>query len=424
MKQRYLTTTTLAHAGLMGAALASFGVAAPILSAGQAAAEEPIKLTVGGFFRSAYMVVVDDNEKGENFSFIEPGTDKNLDGFFSDAEIHFKGRTILDNGLEVGARVELEGESEVDGDEGGDQIDEAWIYFSGGFGEFRIGSEDEALALACILPPGGTVNFSAFSPNQWGANAFSAISNSACTGVDDKSDAQKIIYITPVFAGFQLTLSYTPNPRDETHIDGVGPHLGMPGKSPGDGQSNYDASAYLTYSYEGRGWGVTWGGGASFEGEIDDTEDFVDERFDEREFYQTGLNFDFGRLSIGGVFEYFNDIATSEFNFSGFEFTDDRDAWVAGGGVAYNYNAWTFGAQYSYRKDTFSSDSAGDFTKTERVQQRAVATVDYVLGPGINLDAEVGYTWRDFDPEADPDSFATDDDYQGLEIGLGSSLRF
>jgi hypothetical protein len=83
-----------------------------------------------------------------------------------------------------------------------DQIDEAWVYLDGGFGEFRIGSEDEALALACLLPPGGTANFSAFSPNQWGANAFSPISNSACTGVDEVSDAQKILYISPSSAAF------------------------------------------------------------------------------------------------------------------------------------------------------------------------------------------------------------------------------
>ena len=59
------------------------------------------------------------------------------------------GSAVLDNGLEVGARVELEGE-----DEDGDQIDEAWIFFSGGFGELRIGSIDDALAYSCILPPG------------------------------------------------------------------------------------------------------------------------------------------------------------------------------------------------------------------------------------------------------------------------------
>ena len=66
-----------------------------------------------------------------------------------DAEIHFTGSTVLDNGLEVGARIELTGEDDADS-----QIDESWIYFSGGFGEVRMGSLDDALALHVRVPAG------------------------------------------------------------------------------------------------------------------------------------------------------------------------------------------------------------------------------------------------------------------------------
>ena len=410
MKRALLGTTALIGAGL--------GAAPP------AAAESPIQLSVGGFFRTAYMVVLDDDNSGQDSFNPEPGDDRAEDGVFSDAEIHFVGRTVLDNGLEVGARVELEGEDDAD-----DQIDEAWIWFAGGFGEVRIGSDDEALANSCILPPGGTANFSAFSPNQWGANSLNelpiaAVSNSACTGVDDKGDAQKIIYFSPLLYGFQLSASYTPNPDSETHGDGVGAHLGMPAKTPSglfpedDGDADSDASIYLTYSYQGRDWGLTWGGGASLEMGTDST-DFLD--FKDQTFYQTGLTIDIGRFSIGGVFEYYDDIESAEVRDG--EFTQDLNAWVAGGGMAYNYRAWTFGAQYSYRQDTFRQDFGAGFDfKTEQVQQRAVATVNYALGPGINLDGEVGYTWRDRDPESGLDE--TDDDYDALELGIGSAVSF
>src|SRR5688572_27746726 len=162
----------LGSTALFGAGM----VATPALAA------DGIKLGVGGFFRTAYVATFDDGSEGE------PGNERNTDGVFCDAEIHFSGSTVLDNGLEVGAGVELEGEDS--GATGGnDQIDEAWIYFSGGFGEVRMGSTDDALTGACILPPGGTTNFSAFSPNQWGANTdgaagFPALSsNAACVGV-------------------------------------------------------------------------------------------------------------------------------------------------------------------------------------------------------------------------------------------------
>src|SRR5688572_18825543 len=165
----------LGSTALFGAGM----VATPALAA------DGIKLGVGGFFRTAYMATFDDDSEGE------PGNERNTDGVFSDAEIHFTGSTVLDNGLEVGARVELEGE---DNGAAADQIDEAWIYFSGGFGELRMGSDDDALANACIVPPGGTGNFSAFSPNQCGANTNT--SNTVCTGVDDSGDAQMFVYLT------------------------------------------------------------------------------------------------------------------------------------------------------------------------------------------------------------------------------------
>jgi outer membrane protein OmpU len=420
MKPALLGTTALIGAGLVGLGWA----------AQPAAADSPIKLTVGGFFREAYMFVSDDDDGGGPFGAgQEPGDNHAEHAFFNDAEVHFSGRTVLDNGLEVGARIELEGENDDD------QIDEAWVYFAGGFGEIRIGSDDEALSNSCILPPGGTANFSAFSPNQWGANAFNAISpffglfgsvtNSACTGVDDKSDAQKIIYFSPVFAGFQLSASYTPNPGSEDHVDGVGPHVGMPGKVNGffDAEADSDASVYLTYTYDGSNWGLTWGGGASWEmgKSSTDSRDFHDQ-----DFYQTGLTVYIDRFSIGGVFEYYNDIGfpgEAPFQSKVGDFGVDIDAWVAGGGMAYTYNAWTFGAQYSYRKDTFRENS-GTFHETRsQVQQRAVATVNYVLGTGINLDGEVAYTWRDQNPEAFS-TISNNDDYDAIELGIGTAISF
>ena len=384
MKKVLLGTTALLGAGL---------VASPAFAA------DGIKLGVGGFFKEAYMVVFDDDNEGEL------GNEHNTDGFFNDAEVHFTGSTVLDNGLEVGARIELEGETESD------QIDEAWVYFSGGFGEVRIGSDDDALANACIVPPGGTGNFSAFSPNQWGANTltfsgavFSLSSNSVCSGVDDTGDAQKIIYITPSFAGFQLTLSYTPNGGDQTHDQGVGPHVGMPLNT--DGESRHNVSAYGTYSFEGDGWGLTAGAGASFEGHVEQGPG-PDRK--EQDFYQAGLNITFGNFAVGGVFEYYNDV----FSFSGF----DDDIWVAGAGISYTMDAWTVGAQYSHLDEDIDISSAPDFGFSV---DRAVLTGNYAMGPGINLDAELGYTWLDTDPEASGGV----DDYQAFEIGIGTNITF
>ncbi len=382
MKKVLLGTTALLGAGL---------VASPAFAA------DGIKLGVGGFFKTAYMVNFDDDGEGER------GNERNTDGVFSDSEVHFTGSTVLDNGLEVGARIELEGE-----DDAGDQIDEAWIYFSGGFGELRMGSDDDALANACIVPPGGTGNFSAFSPNQWGANTNT--SNSVCSGVDDRGDAQKFVYISPSFAGFQFTGSYTPNGGDERHGDGVGAHLGMPVNA--DNESRHNVSAYLSYSYEGDGWGLTAGGGASFEGHVEQT---VGPDRDEQDFYQAGLNLTFGNFSVGGVFEYYNDLLDQGAN--------NIDAWVAGAGIAYSMDAWTVGAQYSHGDADDDGSDGGSST-----QDRIVLTGNYALGPGINIDGELGYTW--LDENGNGAVFTTDGggisdgSYDAFEIGIGTNITF
>ena len=390
MKRLLLGSTSILGAGLM---------AAPAFAA------DGIKLSVGGFFREAYMVVIDDD--GE-FDF---GKDRAADGFFNDAEIHFTGSTVLDNGLEVGARVELEGETD------GDQIDEAWVWFAGGFGEVRIGSDDDALANSCVVPPGGTTNFSAFSPNQWGANSaidgvFGAFgSNSVCTGVDNQGDAQKIVYISPNFGGFQLTASYTPNGAAESHVDGAGPHIGMPEHELFG--ARHDASVYATYSYDGDNWGLTAGLGGSWQGHVEDETDF---RIEEQDFYQAGLNLTFGNFSLGAVGAYFNDA----FNLESSSTHLENDVWVVGGGGAYALDAWTFGLQYSHRENEISFGPSGDVDHIDSSQDRTVATVNYALGPGIKVDAEVAYTWMDADPELDFDR----DDYDAVEFGIGTAITF
>src|SRR5882757_1220782 len=126
--------------------------------ANAAQASDGIKLDVGGFFQTVYQGVFDKKSEGTF------GNHHNYDRFLHNAEVHFKGETTLDNGLTVGAHIELEGEN------AGDQIDKSWVYWSGGFGKVQIGSQYKTIGAYCLLPPGATSNFSAFSPASWGSN--------------------------------------------------------------------------------------------------------------------------------------------------------------------------------------------------------------------------------------------------------------
>jgi hypothetical protein len=52
-------------------------------------------------------------------------------------------------------------------------------------------------------------------------------------------------------------------------------------------------------------------------------------------------------------------------------------------------------------------------------------TAVYTLGPGIDLEAEVAYTWVDTDPEGGETADGIEiDNYDALEIGLGTTITF
>jgi len=390
MKKVLLGTTALLGVGVM---------------AGTAAASDGIKLSLGGFYRTSYQVIIDDDSEGE------PGNDRNTDNFLTDGEVHFNGETTLDNGLTVGVRIELEAEQE------GDQIDESYAYFSGGFGEVRIGNDDSALQGACITPPGATANFGATSPSHVSYNdgfstsgaVIAPTSQSVCFGVD--SDATKIVYYSPNWSGFSFALSYTP---DGDTDGGVTHGFTKGGTAHADSTSRHNVSAYLSYSYEGDGWGLTWGGGGDWEGAVDDDGTGDSDR-KTADHYQTGLVLNFGGLSVGGAFQYYNNFVTA---------TDvDADGWIAGFGAAYNVDAWTVGVQYTHL-DFDNNDPDADDDAFSAKRDRVAITGNYEMGPGINLDASIGYTWVNISGAEDGSDADAQDNYDAFDIGVGTSFSF
>ena len=233
----------------------------------------------------------------------------------------------------------------------------------------------------------------------------------------DGGDAQKLLYFSPTFAGFQLALSYTPNGGDQTHGDGVGPHLGMPFNT--DDESRHNVSVYLTYTYAGDGWGLTWGGGGSWEGHVEQGPG--PDRKDQ-DFYQTGLNVTFGNFAVGGVFEYYNDALDRGGDKGDVVPALALDAWVAGAGIAYTMDAWVFGAQYSHLDaDNNASSAITDFT-----QDRAMLTAAYTLGPGIETRrGDCLHLGRHRSRRRGGGRAGTDiDNYDALELAIGTTLTF
>ena len=95
MKKLLLGSTALAAAGLFSAS---------------ALAADPIKVTVGGYYQWYFVVGGWDKDNA--------GRDGRADSIRQEGEIHFNGITKLDNGTNIGFRVELEVYTT------GDQVDE------------------------------------------------------------------------------------------------------------------------------------------------------------------------------------------------------------------------------------------------------------------------------------------------------------
>lgn len=364
-----------------------------LLSAGfladTAVAYDGVKLSLGGFMRSYYGMTVDDD--GAN----EIGDDHNLDGVGTDAEIYFLGSVTLDNGVTVGARIELEGETE------GDQIDAAYAFFKGGFGDIRIGSQAGAAGNMYMLPPGSTANFGPYSPNTRGAVISAGFFDPEGT-IAEQDKSQKIAYYSPTWSGFSFGLSYTPNDDEEGYTgddnaDGTFHPLRE------SGSANHNVGLGLHYDYQGDGWGLALGGAAYWESDVEDAGQNGGNA-DEQAGYNFGANLSFGGLTVGTAFTFLDDGAG----------TKGDDLWVVGVGGSYEIDAWTIGLGWAHANAEAKATDDDD----NKIDRYAL-TGSYALGPGIDIDAGLAYTRVESANEND--GF---DDYDAFEVSVGSSILF
>jgi len=276
---------------------------------------------------------------------------------------------------------------------------------TGSFDDAGLSANADTRTGLCVVPPGSTDTFSAFSLSQAGVETFPF--GSMCGGADARADAPALGYVTPDFGAFQLSLSGGQDSVAGPYDGETSVLIGMPRGA--DPQASDDVLLYGSYSLEGDGWGLTAGAGASFEGQIQQQAILGGE---EHERYQAGVNVTLGNVAVGGVFEYFKAIIDRS--------PTDLDRWVAGAGIAYSLDGWTFGAQYS----RLDQDSSNPVVADDVQQDRVTLTGNYELGPGIDIDGQVGYTWIETDPDRGTANSINSDDYPALEIGIGTNFTF
>ncbi len=196
---------------LQTALVAAAGVMLADASFAQVKAE-PLGVTVGGYMTRTFKVQDRDKVTGSNQTDRAPVT---FGG--PDAEIWFSLRAVLDNGLRIGGRVELEGATD------GDQIDESYVWFENDMGRIELGSTDRVASKMQYFSPNSTI--SGQGTGQVSENsAIQTPANNRAGGVsmwfaNAGNDAEGINLYTSsnryfgskAGKGLQLGYSYTPD---------------------------------------------------------------------------------------------------------------------------------------------------------------------------------------------------------------------
>jgi len=189
--------------------------------AAPAVAADPIKLELRGYFQ-AFITLghIDRDVVGTTGTNYEPET------FRYEGEIWFTGTTKLDNGTNVGVRIELEAWSQNTGVSASnatgtiDQLDEEYIFAFGDWGRIEFGATDGASYKMVYGTPTALTGWGFQDPNHANrGSGFSAANQAGRSGVvpgmsasmgNNPGDATKFTYYTPRFAGLQIGVSYTP----------------------------------------------------------------------------------------------------------------------------------------------------------------------------------------------------------------------
>jgi len=195
-------------------------VGAALLGATAAQAQTAPTVRVGGFMTTIFTHVNDDLDRARG-----PGSLTGVAGaglvsrdkvdFRNEIEVHVFVTGKAANGLSYGAVIEFQNDnSGASGSGTAVDLDEAYVFLSSPtLGTIRFGEEDSAASIMQVRHPsitglgadgawgGGLINTSAR------VGAFPSLLN----GINDGSDATKLIYLSPQFFGFDFGVSYAPN---------------------------------------------------------------------------------------------------------------------------------------------------------------------------------------------------------------------
>ncbi len=371
-------------------------VALAVFAAGSAqAADQGVKLGLGGYYKAGFGIIADDDDGATQ----PQAQDRRNHSLKQDVEVWFTGETTLDNGLTVGARVELEGQTQSD------QIDETWMYMKGSFGELRVGDEDDARRLKAVVGPMASKVFSAADPDDtmlhFSNNPLTQLTSYAnnTAGVNNtvmkvENDSTKLIYMTPSFNGFSLAVSYAPDASQDMQNNG--------GLTQLDNDGGNSEAFSVAGAYDGKWDSTKVMASLGYTGSNNETASA-----DDVNAWHAGLGFGWGAFMVGGSYGVLNDGLGSDLDVTNFEI-----------GGTYTTGPYTVGLGWSHGEYDVSATQEPELDVF-------MLSGSYAMGPGITLDAAISYDDYDNDGSAAAGSGLTaTSDYDSTSIMVGSSIKF
>ena len=392
MYKRLLASTALVAAGVVGVTAGAQAQTAP--------AAAPLSVTLGGYFEQA--MAYGKNKDGVVANLVSASDVYGTTGTstlakpnrwhqHNDSEIWFNVKGTLANGITVGARVELEANSE------NDQIDESFMFIEGAFGRLELGSTDEAATKTRVSVPD--------VGKAWGiekstfqdfivapANMSAGASQLRFTGVNGNEDQNNISYYTPRFEGFQLGVTYTANRTQDLN------------RPTDNTATRHDAwSGGLNFTRAFGGFNVEASAAYSFAKKLDNNAGNVTGLNEDEKAYAGGLRLGYAGFQVGGAYK--------KLKYGGFSANTGK-VWDVG--AAYTFGPATVGVQYMKALAEGLTATAADDKYTN-----LSILANYTLGPGVDLFGAVGFL-----KYTDEASTTAADNNKGTGAVVGVRLTF
>lgn len=347
-----------------------------------AQASEKIKLGLGGYYRA--VVVFGDQDDGATH-----GTDLRDHGLGRESEVYFSGKTTLDNGIKVGAMIQLEGETS------GDQIDNSYIWTSGGFGRVEFGSTWSP----SVIMSKGSVGDMLDGHGDFASNVhYDSHTGQYLTTYGGNSGLalnpdDLIAYYSPRMSGFQIGASYTPEAKVGTDEDGSALDSEIDG-------TMYNEMFDIAVNYVGKFGGASVAAFGSYFTSETEAASVGGTAGSDADGFSLGGQVSMSGFSVGGRYTEIDDHAGAGL---------DRESWRVG--VAYGTGPWSVGIAYMQQDDTRASG------QDDEINLISIGAA-YNVGPGVKLFGGV----QDVDWEDDGNAAANEGD--ATLVIIGTKLSF